>query len=128
MSGWIYLGIFGFVLVICAWSFYADDESFDMDGVAASLLAAGIVTGVVFLLAGEPDVSDGSNGRGSSRWATPSRAQLETGQYAGSPENSAPTDLNGDGFYGTADKAGVNDPGIDDDYNGSIDEFGERAP
>ncbi len=59
--------------------------------------------------------------------AAPSDAQLETGHYdGGSP--GQPIDLNGDGQYGVGDYEAREDPGVDDDYDGRVDELGETCP
>jgi hypothetical protein len=60
--------------------------------------------------------------------AAPSDAQIETGNYEGAPSDAEPIDINGDGQYGYGDNVDSEDAGIDDDYDGQTDEYGESCP
>src|SRR5215208_3065478 len=71
-----------------------------------------------------PGYSDESSSGGGAD-ARPSGAQLETCNYAGAPAECEPIDMDGDGQYGIGDYDGSEDAGIDDDYDGSVDEYGE---
>jgi hypothetical protein len=77
---------------------------------------------------GSADVQGIADDEDGNTIVPPSEAQLETCNYVGAPGGCESYDLNGDGQYGLGDSVDSEDPGVDDDNDGQVDELGESCP